>query len=326
MRAHYQTKCRACGNLINVGEEITRFGKRGWAHVRCSARGKKEFENPARLGHDFESFGAFVQKAIHGETDLEPGQRSSINGSEKFTGTASIQEAGRLALNGWPEGLEKIKRFKAELDEKVGENLVEQKLNYDVAGGDWDIGRVLIGEPEAAMVWEEHETDKPIVHIMLNGTVSGMLDKEVIFRRGAGVCGLIDAFEKSGIRCQVTLAYGNRGYRSRRLLEEFISIKSPDEPSDIDRIVFALCHPSSFRRLTFSLWEQYPREVRDEFGFCSGGGYGQVDEISQDHQGDIYLGGALYGESQWKSDEATIRWILDTLKAQGVEVRQEVER
>lgn len=268
---------------------------------------------------EFDSFGAFVRQAVHGETEMESGDRHSITGSLAFCGTETIEEAERLALNGWPAGLEKIKRFKAKLDENVGENLVEQKLNYDVAGGDWDIGRVLIGEPEAAMVWEEHETEKRIVHIVLSGGVSCQIGTDIIFRRGAGVCGLVDALEKSGTRCQVTLAFGVDS-KCGKTIQNFIRIKDPDAPADIDRIIFALCHASTLRRIAFSLWEQYPAEVRNEFKIP--GLYGFPGDLPPADRGDIYIECARAGQDQWLSDAATTRWILDSLKKQGVELRE----
>jgi hypothetical protein len=93
-------------------------------------------------------------------------------------------------------------------------------------------------------------------------------------------------------------------------------IKTADQPLDLSRLMFAVGHPSMFRRIMFACLEQNPVEhakVRN---------YGQSVPVHESYHGDIYLDSMGYGDPQWTSPASAQEWILAQLKAQGVHVTE----
>lgn len=208
----------------------------------------------------FESFGEFVEQAKK-ESNGNAGRASRERGDRTFYQTHSFDEAVKLSETGWAEGAAEVLRKRASLDSYVEQVVASHstQVSYDYTGDYVDVGRFLSGEPECfGTVYEGESSRGPIVRLVANGAVSCGVSTESIFARGAAILAAVDIIEATGRRVELTLAFGAEESWGdpKPNLEVFVPIKSAHQQVDADRLAFALCHASSFRRLGFSIWEQ----------------------------------------------------------------------
>ena len=69
----------------------------------------------------------------------------------RFTAASSLDEALRVAIDGWPEGLDKARKLATPLFEKVSHLIERVEPAFDIEGGALDIGRYHDGDPEMFM-------------------------------------------------------------------------------------------------------------------------------------------------------------------------------
>ena len=77
----------------------------------------------------------------------------------------------------------------------------------------------------------------------------------VVLALGLGLTVLVaaDLLESCGIRCEILVSQAT--YNDSRLVETNVCVKAPGVPIDIDRLAFAIAHPSFFRRFGFAFCE-----------------------------------------------------------------------
>lgn len=261
----------------------------------------------------FDSWGSFVDFATNRirKTTFE----SSRTGSPSWTGTADITEAVNLASNGWSEGSSKANKLSNALVDRIASMVEAPFIQYDVTGSDFDVAAYLTGEPEHWYTLESklENRDGKVFKIVFNGSVSAGVDTNVITAKGAAVSALVQILEITGNKTEIELVYTAQGYGQP--FETIIPLKAAGQPLDLDRVIFALAHPSNFRRLVFSCWEGCL-----EFE-SYGTGYGSPSRDATD-KGDIYFKSAMYGEPAWTNPDSATAWIIEELKKQGITVTE----
>ena len=249
-------------------------------------------------------------------------RRSAKDGGyyeEDWYQTKDFAEALNLAINGWPEGREKANMFSSAIVDKVSSLIEKQDIQYDVTGQDFDIGLVMQGVPECWYMLTSRiveGTGTRQLRLVFNNCVSAGISTEVMTRKGAAAVALVQCLELAGFRVEIALKNGlasSYGQGSSYIFQTVL--KDAGQPIDIDRIVYALAHPSAFRRIGFSIFEG-----DQEFMDAHSSGYGYPAEVPKSMRGDIYIGSSLLGGSQWDSAEATEEWILNELQRQGVKL------
>lgn len=273
--------------------------------------------------YDFKTIREFVEEASK-PVPSHRRDRARITGFDRqiFTGTATFADACELALSGWPEGREKAKRFTSMFVERVSGVVKQPEIFWDVTGDSFDIGRVLSGEPESWMTLVdsaiERETISPrFCKIVMNMWASASMSAETLIRRGAAIAAVVVILENHGVRCTVELTcqVGDNVNEKGEPHETWIHIKDADEPLQLDGLIFATAHPSTFRRLQFGLQCSEPSDaIYNRYAFNVGGA--RNGEARDEDKGDIYLG-AMYGSTGWSEAEC-IKWITESLKAQGL--------
>jgi len=261
----------------------------------------------------FRSYPEFLAecKSTHG---------SSHTNEDSWTGGASYPQAVQLAQTGWPEGTAKVKKFSGELIEEIKSQIVRDEIVYDVEGVDFDLPRVLEGEPEAWIKFEENHTvgntGRKIIKLVFNGAANCNVSSSEMIAKGAAAAALIELLELAGHRVEVILSYGV--YENGNYFFPRITIKEPDQFLDIDKLAFTLAHPAAFRRLYFSFAESRPDDLPDKMGV--GSGYGSTTNMLDKDRGDIYIPGGDLGfdENELKKAE---NWILKNLSSQGVQIK-----
>ena len=250
--------------------------------------------------------------------------RASITGTDRFTGTASLDDAIMLARRGWPDGLKTIERLRAEIDKALAGKVPVNEPSFDISG-DWlDVGRYLSGEPEnfGTMVDYGKRTDAPIasiIRLVVNVATSAPIGEQTTLTRGAAAIVLVDMLERHGIRVRVDLVDVTTNHTKTEALENYVTVKEEGEPVNLDKLAFFLAHRSSLRRLFFSVAEHQPDSVRRLFGIGQDfGSYGLPGTASD--RGDVYLDRIL-SAADW-SDALTMAWLKKTLIEQGIKIEE----
>lgn len=227
-----------------------------------------------------------------------------------WSDVGSLSEAVNLGLYGWKDG-EKL------MQAQIAQAFIVQKLfsrkaaGVDVAGAYPNVPLAIAGDP-LCMVTPSAETTKtkPIVRIIVNVSVSGNVPREVIHARGGAILAWVDELEKCGYRCEIVVIetgiFGTRGDAPKGIM--FMATgKLPEEPLDIDRMSFLLCHPAMQRRIFFSLYEGDDAfEIRLGLTKAQLMTYGQpTDEISADWIGghSVYFPALRKATDDWSSPE-----------------------
>lgn len=265
----------------------------------------------------FDSFEQFLTAAC-GPSEMSDALRSSRKTEpmrEKFTGTRDFAAALDLARNGWPEGAAQVKAVAASIREKLSGSLTERQIaEWSVTGADVDVGRFVIGEPECMIDFVPDTVHAPakFLRMTVNFMAACGIPAEEIIRKGAAAVALIDALESSGYRVEVDGVVAN-GFSD--IHKTVIRLKNAGEPCEIDRLAFAIAHPSTFRRLFFSYMETLPANWRAALHVP--GGYGHVRQLSAEDAGDINIEALRFG-----TEAASAEWILGQLRGQGIALAQ----
>ena len=150
--------------------------------------------------------------------------------------------------------------------------------------------------------------------MVFNISASSGVRTEEMMRKGATVVGLIDLLEQSGKRVELDLISGSRGNNCS--IRNVVRVKESSAPVDIERLAFAIAHPGTHRRLSFSTWEQAPLEARQLCGIPNRG-YGMPEDFSP-----VVDDKAIYIPSSsmehFGTEAARVAWGTQQLAEQGV--------
>lgn len=224
-----------------------------------------------------------VGEAVNNLPPRDQLDRDSIRGSKAFTGTSSMAETLDLARYGWPEGTALLQDAADEITVQpaMGET-VRPDIFYDVAGSEPDVGRYLSGEPENMIDFQLPPAPQGnVVEVAVEVAQSREVSTEQIMRRGAAVLAAVEAMQINGYSTAVSVAtqVSSCRYPSRDLIH-YVPVIKPGTYADIDRLAFAIAHPSFFRRLIFAASENTPKDLREDMGFVSGGAYGYTTDLT----------------------------------------------
>jgi len=239
---------------------------------------------------------------------------SREKGNESWNGSPSFDAAMNLANNGWPEGLAKVKDMAEDIWKVIGQEVQKMAFYYDVTGEAVDIDRFLTGEPEDMIAFTEEQAvgHGKIVKIQVNNVASAGVSTTTMANRGAAVVALIDALEKLGFSCEVYTAdaLSSRWSGDKNILQYDVTLRGAGDVLDMDRLAFALCHPSWLRRLVFSAMEQEDEQVRRMFNV--GGSYGCPEEsrgLTSEENG-VDVPSLRLGAHNFQTQEAAQKWVL----------------
>lgn len=295
--------------------------------VICSTVPNPQYPDRAAIFiRDFASMEDFI-KYTSGPSEMDRSDRESLNGTFSFTQTSSFSEAVQLANVGWPDGAVKVRALAAEVGEVTG-NIRRPEPVYSVAGHQFDIGRVISGDPECWIEYDRGATQASagdhVVRIIVNASASSAVRADAIIMRGVAACVLAAALEQARIPTEILWEEccrpSNNG--GDDLMVYRFPVKYASQPLDLGRMAFELAHPSCLRRLLFAANEREDANIRRRWGYRSGYGYGSpaTDPLAAADPNVIYLD-KLYADDPGKWTPASvIRWVKDTLTARGVQL------
>ena len=229
----------------------------------------------------------------------------SIKGSQKFTGSKSYEDSLDLAERGCKTTREAIHSASF----KVSTDFIPEWETAPV-GVFPCIPAYAAGVPEDMFTPSEWgmPVPKPVVRIVVNITAAHYVDKEHIINRGAAIVQLIDRVQLAGQRVELVAAFHAKELGCNDTYEYSVVVKRAEEPVDLDRIAYAIAHPSMLRRTMFRIMEQtVPHEVS---------GYGEVTDFMESVKGrDLYIQSMLGGSAGYETREvakATVSELWET--------------
>lgn len=257
--------------------------------------------------HHFESLGSFVRavRALPGGDDLA----YIDNDRRKWFGGVVGENAFRLAERGWPEGMRQASELATRIVDRVvahTQTAQDFTVGYDVMGAAYDAGAYNLGVPECWGVMAPQES-KRAVWVVSNLAVSSGVPPEVMMRRGVAVAALAMALTAQGYPVTLTLVEGlTNGVNGQHFTAVDILNAATGSQVDMDRVVYALAHPSMYRYLFRSFGNQH----RSNGGENPWGSTMPNDVNAPRIQGaDLYLGAAHLAQvERWVDGGES--WIL----------------
>lgn len=240
-------------------------------------------------------------------------------------GTRNWRDAVKLAVNGWEEGALLAEKFSSQFLDVVASLLKIDDYFYDVNGQDFDLDRVLIGEPECWLQTEQIEVKAPANHtlrVAVNIGASAMVPASVLVRKGAATIALVRLLEKTRRSVEI-VAFSNAqremfDFNKPVMGSEFcnvsVTLKNAGEDVDLSKLAFGLAHPSMLRRLMFAVRERTWVNLPSNYGFST-------DYLKPEC--DIYVGASSAFNAAFETEEGAEQWILAELTKQGVELKGE---
>ena len=185
-----------------------------------------------------------------------------------FKGAKTPQEALKLAVHGWPEGAERINQLMV-IAQDMGAR--KHSTRYDVAGDTFDPFRHAAGLPDYMSYEGEASGKKKVVRLAVNLSASCAVPNAHLENYGAALLSLVDALESKGLSVELT-SY-SRSKQQGQSVTVKVGLKRAGEPLDVERVAYALVHPSFYRTMIFCVFGMNPK-----YAFL-GGGLGQPDSV-----------------------------------------------
>lgn len=260
----------------------------------------------------FDSFDQWIDSL----PEFPTGSAARVSYDGGWHGTATYEDAIRLAKNGWTG----IRPTVDAMMEKIRDRIADRTANtyemiWDVCGSFVDVGAFLSGEPECMIDPRPTPTRQggKVIRIHYNTGGLGGATAECMTARGVAVLALIDALTMLGASTEITVETSAK--YNDRTITVLGRVKEAHEPLDVNRLTFILGNPAMHRRINWA--------TRGAFGLsgCTNGGSAgscritMADEIGAD---------VIVAKDHSIHDEIVADpegWILRTLEGLGFDVK-----
>lgn len=222
---------------------------------------------------------------------------------------------------GFWEALPEAEAFAARVEAEVDltTSQVTFSSRYDVAGAEVDMGRFLSGEPECMIESVPFQVARQgrAVRVVVPGCYNGETSIQSVRNRGAAVVALCLTLSRAQHPVEVWVGFANHGKSGARYAY-MVRVQKANEPLDEGRIMYALAHETSNRRLCFSVKEQGDATTREDLRItATGGGYGTIPRYVEladlpDEQANTIILEDFDQQSDW-SERAAVAWLNRTI-------------
>lgn len=244
------------------------------------------------------------------------GKRSNHHpdSSDEWHAYTTLKKAGELAKYGWTDKLQDTMRLvdSALKTTEQERPTVEWAPTYDVAGGECDIDRYLVGVPECMIEYPPMTVSKVgrVVTFCASTCYSGSQSAESVIRRGQAIAACALALLETGHAVEL---WADMSVSDKRTVSHRVLVKGAHDVIDPSRIIFAYAHPAMLRQLFFAATFHLPSDWLS--AISAGGGWGAPTKPVQDlPEGTIYLPELKYGQDVPDAD----KFIIQTLKDIGL--------
>ena len=188
-------------------------------------------------------------------------------GSERFTGTKSLNEALHLLKYGDASLLKQIKAIEATTKQAKAQRRSSMEVYNSYLGFMPNVGAVLTGNPvNMYNIRRTLNKSTKVLNIIYDISTNARTPARNIQEAASKLFNYIQDKELKGYRVNLyvcLIAY----YSLNRKTGLFCyKIKSSNEHFDALRTAFPLCHPSSLRRIFFALYERSDAPTQGNYG------------------------------------------------------------
>jgi hypothetical protein len=250
----------------------------------------------------------------------QDGQGSGThNHGRSWAGTDSHREAHELMVDGWAEIRPAVDSLMAEIRDRIADRTAPVfDMAHDVAGTFVDMAAFMAGEPACMVsaIPEPSTRSGKVVKILYNSVANAGVNAETMRKRGAVVLALVDALNVLGVNAEVWVetAVSYRGRKGSLLT----CAKTAHEAVDVNRIMYALAHPSYLRRQGLSIL------AKTELVGVSPSNGGECaaanSHVAESFGADVSIVGDTGSDGRRMVAEGS-DWVLDTLRGLGFDVR-----
>lgn len=222
----------------------------------------------------YESLKAFNDYLNVGTQQPAFNDHSHTNG-ERFTGTASYEDAEQKMMQGDSELQKKIEEAGvAQTRIKVQKRVQRRQTYSSVVGAVPNVPAYISGAPNSMIAQRLVKTKKKVLNIGYSMTACGGVDKDDIIKASAKIVSAILNIEASGVRVNLYTLFCAK--KKSHTIGLSLKVKDASRKIDTLRMSYPLAHSSFLRRQCFR-WEEVTENVPE----CYAGSYGYVPESSE---------------------------------------------
>lgn len=185
--------------------------------------------------------------------------RKTDRETREFTGTASFDEAVRLARYGWKDGLSRLSSAMDVIANSASHDPLPL-VSMDVAGAYPLVPVAVAGDPlNMVHLAPSEDRVRPVLRIAYNTGALARYAAHEMTNAGAAFLSIVAGLEANGFRVEVTMCPTSQGHGGKitKTMARTV-IKRADESLELDRLAFCLLHASCHRRINFSRIERHP--------------------------------------------------------------------
>lgn len=270
---------------------------------------------------------------LEAANNIDPLHRAKSDQRDRdtFNATESFADAYELGKSGWHDVRDKVDGYMQEIRQKLGEHLdLTSERVLDMIGSEPDIDRYLSGEMECMFDDMFIETPKngKVFTLLVDASMTWDNSAESILKRGAALCGLVEAYMLLGYQLEVWTEITVKGDNDRRTdrrpykkgapnyVTFLARVNNAGDPIDIDSLMFAIGHPDYHRRIVWAVGEG-DEQARPNFGYNSYGYYG-LHRNGAHMQERVGASSVVSLDGNRAMEYNPTEWILEQLEIQGV--------
>jgi len=247
----------------------------------------KRVENKKSIALDFNNVTEFL-RYIETNKSKPSFNNVLISGQYKFYQTHNWEDFETYLKEGNKDITSELKKQTKVFVDKFEQELAETtSYKFDVTGQFFDIGQVMIGEPEA-WLQEIQIEDEKFITLDIQGVYFDGTNLDMVRKNGAKVFAMATVLEKQGFAVKINMHYSTKnsgGYGTE--YSACINVKQYDGVLDFKKFGILLGVPFFRRGILRSLEIEYGVDIARGFGQPQ---YGGVDgEVRLDTTSDIDL-------------------------------------
>jgi hypothetical protein len=252
-----------------------------------------------------------------------PHKGASFSERGAFCPETIEQALERARGAGYWEALPEAERYAERVTAEISAEHFQTtfQATYAVAGAEVDMGRFLSGEPECMIESTPMRIARMgrAVRIVVPGCYSGSTALRSVEQRGAAIVALCMVLARAQHPLEVWVGFANHANTGPSRHAYMVRVQKANEPLDEGRLMYALAHPTSNRRLCFSVKEQGSAEIRRAYGISdTSGSYGcpsrdcRLEDLPE-ADGTTIIVEDFDKQGRWDVESA-IRWINETIE------------
>lgn len=198
------------------------------------------------------------------------------------------------------------------------------QATWAVAGAEVDMGRFMSGEPECMVETVPVQIAKHgrAVRLVVPSNQACNIGADTIRARGAAIMALCDVLTRLQHPLEVWAAFNNNGTDPYRRTALLVKVQGANEPLDAGRLMLAVAHPASNRRLAWAAKNAIVDDddtlaqafdVKGRGGYGGGGREAYPEDLPDEQGAQTIILPSFDRQSDW-SPEAAERWVIQTIE------------